>query len=77
MKKEKDDIAALKREDKKRALKLKEKQKKNRQWMIQIFFMAFFISVLFSLVSETMIPKLSTVFWSFINLCIYIIRNYF
>ena len=62
MKKEKDDIAALKREDKKRALKLKEKQKKNRQWMIQIFFMAFFISVLFSLVSETMIPKLSTVF---------------
>ncbi len=62
MKKEKDDIAALKQEDKKRALKLKEKQKKNRQWMIQIFFMAFFISVLFSLVSETMIPKLSTVF---------------
>ncbi len=62
MKKEKDDIAALKQEDKKRALKLKEKQKKNRKWMIQIFFMAFLISVMFSFVSETMIPKLSTIF---------------
>ena len=62
MRKEKDDIAALKQEDKKRALKLKEKQKKNRKWMIQIFFMAFLISVMFSFVSETMIPKLSTVF---------------
>ena len=62
MKREKDDIAALKQEDKKRALKLKEKQKKNRKWMIQIFFMAFLISVMFSFVSETMIPKLSTVF---------------
>lgn len=62
MKREKDDIAALKQEDKKRALKLKEKQKKNRKWMIQIFFMAFLISVMFSFVSETMIPKLSTIF---------------
>ena len=62
MRKEKDDIAALKQEDKKRALKLKEKQKKNRKWMIQIFFMAFLISVMFSFVSETMIPKLSTIF---------------
>ncbi len=62
MKREKDDVAALKQEDKKRALKLKEKQNKNRKWMIQIFFMAFFISVMFSLVSETMIPKLSTIF---------------
>lgn len=62
MKREKDDIAALKQEDKKRALKLKEKQKKNRKWMIQIFFMAFLISVMFSFVSETMIPKLSIIF---------------
>lgn len=62
MRKEKDDIAALKQEDKKRALKLKEKQKKNRKWMIQIFFMAFLISVMLSFVSETMIPKLSTIF---------------
>lgn len=62
MKREKDDIAALKQEDKKRALKLQEKQKKNRKWMIQIFFMAFLISVMFSFVSETMIPKLSTIF---------------
>ena len=78
MKREKDDIAALKQEDKKRALKLKEKQKKNRKWMIQIFFMAFLISVMFSFVSETMIPKLSTInyLWCSINPCIYLIRNY-
>ena len=49
----KDEIASLKREDQKRANKLKEKQ---------IFIMAFFISVMFSFVSETFIPKLSLVF---------------
>ena len=57
-----DEIASLKREDKKRANKLKDKQKKNRKWIIQIFLMAFFISVMFSFVSETFIPKLSSIF---------------
>lgn len=58
----KDEIASLKREDQKRANKLKEKQRKNKKWIIQIFIMAFFISVMFSFVSETFIPKLSLVF---------------
>ena len=58
----KDEIASLKREDQKRANKLKEKQRKNKKWIIQIFVMAFFISVMFSFVSETFIPKLSLVF---------------
>lgn len=57
-----DDIASLKKEDKKRAKKLKEKQKKNYMWIIQIFIMAFFISLFFSFISETFMPKLSVIF---------------
>lgn len=57
-----DDIASLKKEDGKRARKLKDKNKKNYIWILQIFLMAFFISLFFSFVSETFMPKLSIIF---------------